>query len=172
MLQKLGGSTAYANASPYTDKNIVSEMQGDLAAVWRERTLARIKNSPFIGLMVDESIDIAVQKKLVLYCKIVHLGEAKIEFGANEEVKDGKANTIVTAILEFLQENDLEMRVVTGLGTDGAATMLGCREGVAVQLKRHNPRLVSTWCVAHRIAHHVCMCVCAIKFFDWGENMP
>ena len=58
----------------------------------------------------------------------------------------------MTAILEFLQENDLEMRVVTGLGTDGAATMLGCRECVAVQLKHHNLRLVSAWCVAHRTA--------------------
>ena len=152
VFQKLGGSNAYETASPYTGHRIVEEMQSDLAAVCRQKTFERIKQSPFLGIMVDESLDIAVQKKLVIYCKIAHLGEAKVEFGVNVEVENGTALTVRNAIMTFLEENDLNVHKVTGLGTDGAAAMIGRIDGVAVKMKRENPKMVSTWCVAHRLA--------------------
>ena len=141
----LSGSTAYEKASPYTGHTKVAEMQEALATVCRERILNRIKDSPFIGLMLDESLDIAVQKKLVLYCKTVHGGEAKVEFGANVEVVDGKAETIMHAVTTFLTNNDIDMNKTSGLGTDGANVMVGRKSGVGVRLQALNPRLVRTW---------------------------
>ena len=35
--------------------------------VCKEDALKRIKDRPFVGLMLDERLDIAVQKKLVLF---------------------------------------------------------------------------------------------------------
>ena len=51
--------------------------------------------------MLDESLDIAVQKKLVLFFKILVEEKSKIEFAANVEVKDGKAETISAAVMKY-----------------------------------------------------------------------
>lgn len=75
----------------YRHNSIAAELQNCISEVCKEDALKRIKASPFVGLMLDESLDIAVQKKLVLFFKILVLGKAKIEFAANVEVKDGKA---------------------------------------------------------------------------------
>lgn len=118
LLQKLGGSTAYEQAAPCTSHHAVTEMHAALAAVCGKRIIQRIKDSPFVGLVVDESLDIAVQKKLVLYCKIAYMGEARVEFGANIEVRDGKAESILEAITSFLTENEINIDKISGLGTD------------------------------------------------------
>ena len=60
--------------------------------------MKRIQKSPYVGLMLDESLDIAVQKKLVLFFKILVEGKSKFEFAANVEVKDGKEET---SMLQF-----------------------------------------------------------------------
>jgi len=36
-----------------------------------------------------------------------------------------------------------------GLGTDGAAVMIGCRNGVGVKLKEHTNMMVQVHCVTH-----------------------
>ena len=43
------------------------------------------------------------------------------------------------------------MKKVQGIGTDGASTMLGCRNGVVAQLKRIRPSAVGVHCAAHRL---------------------
>lgn len=39
-----------------------------------------------------------------------------------------------------------------GLGTDGASTMTGRKEGLTGHFLRHNPHLQNTHCAAHRLA--------------------
>lgn len=102
--------------------------------------------------MLDESLDIAVQKKLVLFFKILVLGKAKIEFAANVEVKDGKAETIYSAVLNYLNSNNIPVKKLSGLGTDGASVMTGRHNGLAVRLQRLNAKIVAVWCVAHKLA--------------------
>ena len=51
-------------------------------------------------------------------------------FAENKNVADGKADTIVAAIKEFLNEWGIPLMKVTGLGSDGAAVMMGVRNGV------------------------------------------
>ena len=126
----VSGSPAYDKADPYINHVAVTEMQEAITVVCKDRIMRRIKDSPFIGIMVDESLDVAVQKKLVLYCRIAHVGEAKIEFGANIEVRDGKAETITQAITTFLDDNQIDINKVSGLGTDGANIMVGRKTGV------------------------------------------
>ena len=85
--------------------------------------------------MVDESIDVAVQKKLLLYCRIIENGEAKGVFGTNVEVPNGKAETVTEAIMTFLDERGICIEKVVGLGTDGANIMVGSKNGVGVRLQ-------------------------------------
>ena len=46
----------------------------------------------------------------------------------------------------------LEMQHLCGLGSDGAAVMLGIRGGVSKLLKDQVPFLVANHCIAHRLA--------------------
>ena len=80
-------------------------------------------------------------------CKIEPC-ESKIEFGANIELRfrGGNAETIVAAILSFLERKFyIDLNQVTGRVnrvTDGAQTILGYNNGVAVQNTNPNFNVV------------------------------
>ena len=94
-------------------------------------------------------LTISSSEKVGSIFKIVVLGKAKIEFAANVEVKDGKAETINFAVLNYLNSNNILVKKLSGLKTNGT---LGCHNGSAVQLQRLNAKIVSVWCVAHKLA--------------------
>ena len=54
-------------------------------------------------------------------------------------------------ILKYLDDIKLDMKKIRGIGTDGASTMLGCRNGVVAQLKRIRPSAIGIHCAAHRL---------------------
>ena len=49
-------------------------------------------DAKFVGLMIDESVDIAVFKKLVIYIQVVFMGNVKVFFAANMNREDGRAD--------------------------------------------------------------------------------
>lgn len=152
-LQLSNGSTAFDEKKGIlTNHQAASTFQEYAANVLRSHALVRIKNSPFIGIMLDESLDIAVNKKLVLFCKILHNGDVKIEFAANITINDGKAETVYNTILNFLNEHGIDVSKLSGLGSDGASVMMGKVSGVGVRMKALNNKIVHIWCAAHRVA--------------------
>ena len=50
------------------------------------------------------------------------------------------AQTITDRVCEFITEAKLETSKLQGIGTDGAAAMIGCRNGVVTHLKNPVPR--------------------------------
>ena len=102
--------------------------------------------------MVDESLDIATNKKLVKFCRIVHCGSVRVELCANISIVDGKAETVYDSIIQWLQDNGININKVSGFGSDGASVMTGRLNGVGVKLKSINPRIIHIWCAAHRLA--------------------
>ena len=112
--------------------------------------MKRFQKSPYVGLMLDESLDIAIQKKLVLFFKILVEGKAKIEFAAIVELKDGKAETIYAAVLKHLEDSNVPVKKLSGLGTDSVSVMTGRLNGLAVRLQRVNGKIVAVWC--HKLA--------------------
>ena len=67
-------------------------------------------------------------------------------------MKDGKAETIYAAVLKYLEESNVSVKKLSGLGTDGASVMTGRLNGLAVRLQRVNGKIVAVWCVAHKLA--------------------
>ncbi|PVD35505.1 hypothetical protein C0Q70_02468 [Pomacea canaliculata] len=124
----------------YTDHNKAAELQASLGNVCRQQIFVRIKESPYIGIMLDESLDVAVQKKLVIFCRVIDEEVGQTEFAANIEVKDGKADTIMDTIMDFLHDVDVPLERVSGIGTDGAAVMVGRLNGVGGQLQKQEPQ--------------------------------
>lgn len=108
----------------YRHNSIAAELQTCIAKVCKEDAVKRIQKSPYVGLMLDESLDIAIQKKLVLFFKILVDRKSKIEFAANVEVKDGKAETIYAKVLKYLEESNVPVKKLSGLGTDGLGVLM------------------------------------------------
>ena len=102
--------------------------------------------------MLDESLDIATNKKLILFCKILYDNQLRIEFCANISIQDGKAETVYNCIVNWLRDVGINVKRVSGIGTDGASVMTSCRTGVGVRMKSRNDKIVHVWCAAHRLA--------------------
>lgn len=102
--------------------------------------------------MLDETTDISVLKQMSVYCRILVNGELRSNFLTITELFNGKADTIMKALKEFLSSVNDDMRQFTALGSDGANVIIGKHNGVSAKLKLENPALISIHCIANRLA--------------------
>jgi len=118
---------------------------------------------------VDESTDISVTKMLVIYARVVKLETFRPEtrFVTNVHVADGTAATITESITKALNQRNVPLQKVTGLGSDGASVMTSNKEGVTGKLQRLNPKIVNIHCIAHRL--QLCVSQAANKVKYWKE---
>ena len=114
--------------------------------------LSKVRASPSVGILCDESTDSANIKQLVVFARYVFKGKPYTSFLQMVDIDDGKASTITKSLLSVLRRCEIPVTSVFGFGSDGAAVMVGRRSGVATQLKEHNPEIVSLHCGAHRLA--------------------
>ena len=137
----------------YTSQTAVKDMDETFEEMINSAIDDDIKNSKLIGILADESCDIAVFKKLDIYVRLVRYGKPVTHFVGNVDVPDGKAETITNVLLQFLDYKNIDPATqLIGMGSDGAAVMIGAHNGVGVHLCRVAPYLVHTHCVAHRLA--------------------
>ncbi|XP_077983943.1 uncharacterized protein C17orf113-like [Glandiceps talaboti] len=136
----------------YTHHDSVTSMQRALADTVREEISQKISDSPFVGILVDETVNVTVHKKLIIFLKIVDDGKPRTIFIGNYTVLNGTAETVADKMLEVLGDHGIEISKVMGLGSDGASVMTGRHNGVGVRLKRQNVYLIHVHCVAHRLA--------------------
>ena len=54
-------------------------------------------------------------------------------------------------LCEFIFEAELDTTKLRGIGTDEAATMIGCHNGVVAHLKESTPSAIGVHCAAHRL---------------------
>jgi hypothetical protein len=88
----------------------------------------QIRNSPFIVIMLDESLDIATNKKLI----IVHDNQVRLEFCANISIPDGTTGTLYNCIIKWLRDVGINLKKVNDIGTQSVIT--GRVSGVGVQI--------------------------------------
>ena len=61
-------------AGMYQDKKSCSDLISYIFTIIQKKIICRIQNSPFFGIMVDESTDISVAGYLVMFATIVEEG--------------------------------------------------------------------------------------------------
>ena len=143
----------------YRKPEIVSEMEYVLAKCVEDNLIKEINDcqTPFVGLMLDETCDISVEKKLAVYVRYGNLetGSVDTSFLGNKRIVNCTAAGIKDALCDFLKEKHLvlgdDYSRIVGLGTDGAAVMTGHHNGLGVKLKQLNNILIQVHCVAHRL---------------------
>ena len=62
--------------------------------------------------------------------------EVRTAFVDIQDIIDGTASTIVQVIHSFMAKGLLDIDKLRGFATDRASVMVGCRKGVATQLKQ------------------------------------
>lgn len=89
---------------------------------------------------------------LILYAKFRSHNDTayKTVFAGILSLTKCDSNSIVQAITKFYEENLLDLQRMVMITSDGAAVMLGRKNGVAAILRRNIPHLFEQHCVAHR----------------------
>ena len=143
-----------------------------LSEVIEGQIINRMRESDHFSLMFDETTDCTVTEQLAIHGRYIskETGELKTHYltvidvlgpeiealrsggdGNAESCISVGASTITKRIMEFTEKNFLDMAKLRGIGTDGAATMAGCRTGVVVRLKKITPSAIGVHCAAHRL---------------------
>lgn len=141
------------SAHTYTHHDTVTQMEEAIAATVTSAIDDRIANSKYVGVIIDETTNITVEKMLITYLTLQQKGEAETVFIGNYAIPSGTAECIVTKIKNVLSARGVAMSRVVGLGSDGANVMVGRKTGVAQTLRQNDcPYLLNIHCGAHRTA--------------------
>ena len=105
-------------------------------------------------VLADESTDIAVNKRLVLYAQISDPKSMTVstEYITNKKITEGTGEAIAREIFQEMDKRGVPASKILGLGSDGASVMTGKNKGVTGMMLRQNPHLVNVHCIAHRLA--------------------
>ena len=162
LLKASGVDTKYCDLHSDT----IQDIQMSLLHVLDEEMKSELSETKYYGLIIDESTDLSIHKKLVVYIRYVCPIEicVKTKLVGNIRIPDGTASTIVTEVINKLRTIGLQTVNLVGLGSDGASVMFGRKTGVGVQLLKESPMLVHVHCVAHRLS---LACADAAKGFPY-----
>ena len=118
------------NNAKYTSTTAVTDFIHAIAQ-WVERGLLQsLKQSPYYTLMGDECTDVSSMEELSLCFRWLKDGKPVEHFLEVLHVTRTDAETITSAITTYLQEKQIGIRNMRGMGFDGAATFSGNRTGV------------------------------------------
>ena len=119
--------------------------------------------------MLDETTDCTVTEQLALHgryierntgnlkcCYLKTIDVLKPEIVSVRENTQENVDTCIsvsasTRVEEFISGAEIDPSKVRGIGTDGAATMIGCHNGVVTRLKQITPTAIGVHCSAHRL---------------------
>lgn len=136
--------------STYDSRDFLEESLRVMATVVHAAEMKKVQSSQFIGVVVDESMDIANQSQLAMYYRYCFNGKKRVSFAGILRLNNGTAPMVTAAVRWRLLKDNLSIARMACLGSDGAAVMLGVQSGVAVRLTSLNPMLLGIHCGGHR----------------------
>ncbi|XP_050414121.1 zinc finger protein 862 isoform X2 [Patella vulgata] len=151
----------------YTHNQSVQEFQAAIADTVREDLRQRLSRSDYYSILLDESTDVSVDQNLIVYVRYIFCNNVRTDFLGIRKLSDGAtADKILKEITDLLFENELDVKKMCGIATDGAAVMVGSRSGLTTRFKEIVPGLLSTHCIAHRLA------LCSSGAYKYFSNSP
>ena len=122
--------------------------------VAREEVIQSIRQAKCHTLIIiDESNDISSTKMLILYIKYCTADGCRLltktVFAGIMPLSSCNSQSILEEIKKFYTTNNIDIQNMIMFKSDGAAVMLGKRNGVAKLLQNSVPHLVEQHCVAH-----------------------
>lgn len=146
--------TVGKNAS-YDSVQSAKEFQSVIAENIQSEITEKLQKSSFVSVMAEESTDIAVSKKLVIYAKLISdcvIPETRFLTNITIEEELCTASCVAQKIKNVLAARGVSLHKVMSFGSDGASIMTGRVGGVSTLLKKENPFMINIHCMAHRLA--------------------
>ena len=116
-----------------------------------------VQDAYYFSLMADECVDASNHEQLVICLRWVDdCLDVHEDLLGLYHIPDTPADTITTAIKDCLIRMNLQWVRCRGQCYDGAASMAGCRTGVASQILSIEPRALYTHCYGHSLNLAMC----------------
>ena len=118
----------------------------------KEELKKMIKNSAAISICLDESTDRNDLSQLVVFARIVsdRLSISNEFLGLIPLKTTTTSDDLYEALQEVFKRYDFDEKQLTSVTTDGAASMVGCRNGLTTKMKSKNNALLSLRCIIHQ----------------------
>jgi hypothetical protein len=144
------------------------EMIESLASATRAVMHARWSHASEIGVTIDETTDRSVKSQMILFYKYYLDGILYEECAGIEQLPNGKAQTVMAALMHHLQKDGICITKVTFFGTDGAAVMVGSKKGVHKRISQLNANVIGYHCALHRwslVCKHAAADIPKLQYF-------
>ena len=164
-LLKCVNSPCINSAPVYSHSSFIEEFHEIFYEIIQDQLLNIIQSSPFMSVIIDESTDIGVHKKLIVYVKLLNGSEIETHFLHNTEVINGTAMTITEKLKEMFLSLNIPWNKVVCVSSDGASVMVGRINGVSTKLKQINPAMINIHCAGHRLSLAVSQATEGIPYF-------
>ncbi|CAF2094261.1 unnamed protein product [Rotaria magnacalcarata] len=157
LLEKLGIELLPAETScvSYRSNKAAFCFIQHIASCLHEELVEKIKASPVVAWMLDESTSRCTEKTCIIYGRYIENNEAKTSYyGLLDLQGDGTAKSIVNTLLSLWRKDNINGKNSCWLSTDNASTFIGVNEGVIAKLRNHlgTDCLESNTCAAHSFA--------------------
>lgn len=143
-----------SDSTDYTSPDSVRDFLDSISTDLDNQVTEKLKNSPAVCLLTDESTDPRTRKKLSVMARVVdpNTMESSTEYLRDVKIETSTARGIKEALDNELAQRGMTAKDVDHLGTDGAKVMTGVKEGLTGLFLRDNPHLINSHCSAHRVA--------------------
>ncbi|XP_025971553.2 uncharacterized protein C17orf113 homolog [Dromaius novaehollandiae] len=137
--------------SDYYQPSSVREMQAAIAKVLHNEDRHRIKASPFVGLVVDETVDVTERRSLAVFTTTVCpcSGQTSAAFLGSFELPAGEASTAAGKVGEVARSFGIPAMKITWLSADSASLVAERLSGAGTALTSLCPLLAEMHCLSH-----------------------
>ena len=104
--ESMGNLSVAKNAS-YKSHIIAEELQQAISDTITGEILDNMKDTLCVSILTDESIDISVSGKLIVYAKFVDNFDVKTHFIGNFSISEKDASTISSVLVRLMAERGL-----------------------------------------------------------------
>lgn len=131
----------------------VSRRISDMANNTKEQLIQAVRTSPWFGIQIDETTDVAGLAQLIVFVRGIQDDRAFEDLLFCKPLNmSTKGRDIFTLINSFFSENQLEWKNCVSVCMDGAKSMSGHITGLVGFIKNVSPECNFTHCVLHREA--------------------
>ena len=124
----------------------------------KDKVLEDCKEGMTFGLLVDDMSDVTSMEQMIVFVQYYSRKEEKVSVkflrveNVLAEAVSADSETLTKLLCKTLEEDGLDIKKLSGMASDGAAVMLGSRNGVGKRMKEKSPNLIVIHCVCHRLA--------------------
>lgn len=139
--------------------------QAAIAKVLQNEDMIKLKASPFIGLVIDETLDMLNRRSLEIFSTIISPREGRISimFLGIIQLLDREDYTATDKIVKLLRSFDVPLKKITWLNSGGSSPMSHRLSGVGTRMKFICPLLSEMHCLSH---HWSCLLLEEKGIFD------